>query len=79
MNYDFKINLNEEQEAKDQIAIIKKRCEHMRGDLALEYIKGYLDALREYTQIYSCGISHSQIMFIGYHVFEWLSERLKGK
>ena len=79
MNYDFKINFNEEQEAKVQIAIIKRRCEHMRDELALAYIKGYLDALRDYTNVYSSNISHTQIMFIGYHVFEWLSERLKGE
>ena len=55
--YDFRINFHEEDEAKEQIEMLKQHCNHMRDDLCMEFIKGYLSALQDYRDTYNAGFT----------------------
>ena len=73
--YDFRINFNEEEEAREQTEMLKQHCDHMRDDLCFEFIKGYLSALRDYRNTYNAGFTQIQILYIGYHIYQWLADR----
>ena len=75
MNYDLRINFHEEDEAKEQIEMLKKHCDHMRDDLCMEFIKGYLTALQDYRDKFQAGFTQIQILYIGYHIYQWLTDR----
>ncbi len=62
-------------EAKEQIEMLKKHCDHMRDDVCMEFIKGYLTALQDYRDKYQSGFTQIQILYIGYHIYQWLSDR----
>ena len=78
--YDLRINFHEEDEAKEQIEMLKKHCDHMRDDLCMEFIKGYMTALQDYRDKFQSGYPQIQVLYIGYHIYQWLSDRhLKEK
>ena len=77
MDYDIRINMNEENEAKEQIEMLKTHCEPLRDELALEFIKGYIQALQDYRDKFNAGFTKIQILYIGFYIYEWLTDRHK--
>ena len=79
MDYDIRINFHEEDEAKEQIEMLKQHCDHLCGDLAYEFIKGYIQAIQDYRDRFQSGFTQMQILYIGYHIYKWLSDREQNK
>ena len=72
--YDFRISFNEEEESKQCVEQIIKVCEHMRGELAMEFVKGYVQALQDFEDKFPRGFTHTQILYISYLLYKWLAE-----
>lgn len=74
--YDFRINFNEEDEAKEVIESLKEYCIGLKYDRAIAYVDGYLGAMQDYRDRYQQGYTNMQIMYIGFHVYRWLASKI---
>lgn len=73
--YNYRINLDEEKEAKELITSLKEHCSKVSASYGIAYVTGFLSALQEHSDKYGTGYTNMQIMYVGFYMFKWLSEK----
>ena len=74
--YDSRINCIEENEANKVILSLEDYCTGLRYDRAIAYVDGYLGAMQDYRDRYQQGYTNMQIMYIGFHIYKWLANKV---